>query len=61
MKLLSKTLSILCLSMPLLAMAGDIVKKPSAHSVKETMDKFEALVKSKGMDVFTRVNHQKNA
>jgi len=61
MKLFSKTLAILCLSIPLVATAADIVKKPSTHSVKETMDKFEALVKSKGMDVFARVNHQKNA
>ena len=61
MKLFSKTLAIICLSIPLVATAADIVKKSSTHSVKETMDKFEALVKSKGMDVFARVNHQKNA
>lgn len=61
MKLLSKTIAVLCLSIPLAVSASDIVKKASSHSVKETMDKFEALVKSKGMDVFARVNHQKNA
>ena len=61
MKQLPKILVTLCLSLPLIASATDIVKKASTHSVKETMDKFEALVKSKGMDVFARVNHQKNA
>lgn len=61
MKLLTKTFLTLCLSLPLIASAGEIVKKSSTHSVKETMDKFEALVRSKGMDVFARVNHQKNA
>jgi uncharacterized protein (DUF302 family) len=41
--------------------SADIVKKSSTHSVKETMDKFEALVKSKGMGVFARIDHSKNA
>ncbi len=61
MKRLPKILISACLVLPLIASAADIVKKASTHSVKETMDKFEALVKSKGMDVFARVNHQKNA
>ena len=43
------------------AASADMVKKSSAHSVKETMDKFETLVKSKGMSIFARVNHKKNA
>lgn len=51
----------ICLAMPGLASAGDVLKKPSTHSVKETMDKFEELVKSKGMGVFARVDHQMNA
>jgi len=41
--------------------SADIIKKASSHSVKETMDKFETLVKSKDMDVFARVDHTKNA
>lgn len=49
------------LAVPTIVSATDIIKKASAHGVKETMDKFETLVKSKGMDVFARVNHQKNA
>ena len=43
------------------AASADIVKKSSVHSVKETMDKFEALVKTKGMSIFARVDHKKNA
>ena len=61
MKNLSKILITLCLSAPLLVSASDLVKKASTYSVKETMDKFETLVKSKGMVVFTRIDHQKNA
>ena len=38
-----------------------LIKKQSKHSVKETMDKFEALVKTKDMTVFARVNHKQNA
>ena len=38
-----------------------LIKKQSNHSVKETMDKFEALVISKDMTVFSRVNHTENA
>lgn len=56
----SKMLLILSLSASGVASA-DIIKKASAHSVKETMDKFEALVKSKGMGIFARVDHTKNA
>ena len=61
MNKLTKVLLTVCLTTPLLASAGDLVKKASAHSVKETMDKFETLIKSKGMSVFARVDHQKNA
>ena len=43
------------------AASADIIKKASAHNVKDTMDKFETLVKSKGMDIFARVDHTKNA
>lgn len=56
-----RALIFVCLSIPAIASASDIVKKESAHNVKETMDKFEALIKSKGMAVFVRVNHKKNA
>lgn len=56
----AKVLMVLVLSIPAVASA-DVIKKASAHSVKETMDKFETLVKSKGLGVFARVDHTKNA
>lgn len=34
---------------------------PSSHDVMATMDKLEAIVKSKGMTVMARVNHAANA
>ncbi len=39
----------------------DIVKKESPYSVNGTMDKFEAIVKKKGLGIFVRVDHKKNA
>lgn len=33
----------------------------SAHNVSETLDRFEAIVKEKGMHVFTRVDHAEGA
>ncbi|MEE9326023.1 MAG: DUF302 domain-containing protein [Cocleimonas sp.] len=53
-------LTLVALSLTSIASA-DIIKKASAHSVKETMDKFETLVKSKGFGIFARVDHKKNA
>jgi uncharacterized protein (DUF302 family) len=35
--------------------------KESAYSVKQTADKFESLIKDKGLTLFARINHQKNA
>lgn len=40
---------------------SDIVKKASPYSVSETMDKFEAILKKKGLSVFARIDHRKNA
>ena len=57
---IAKIMMLFSLTVPAIASA-DIIKKASAHGVKETMDKFESLVKSKGMDVFARVDHTKNA
>jgi uncharacterized protein (DUF302 family) len=52
----------LLLLLPLLAWAeSDLVKKQSAHGVKETMDRLEALVKEKSMTVFARIDHRANA
>ena len=54
------SIAVLALIVPLSAHA-DIIKKASTYSVKETMDKFEELVKSKGMSIFARVDHTNNA
>ena len=38
-----------------------LIIKPSANSVAETLDRFESIIKKKGMTVFVRVNHTKGA
>ncbi len=38
-----------------------LIRLESKHSVKETADKFVAVVKQKGFNVFARINHQGNA
>lgn len=40
---------------------SDLIKKASPYSAKETMDKLETIVKSKGMTVFARIDHKANA
>jgi uncharacterized protein (DUF302 family) len=42
-------------------MADGLTTIPSAHSVKQTIDRLEAEVKAKGMMVFGRVDHAKGA
>ncbi len=37
--------------------AEGLITKTSSHSVKETMDKFENIVKDKGFNIAARVNH----
>ena len=49
------------IAIPLTVSAGDVIKKASGHSVKATMNKFEKLIKSKGLTVFARFDHQENA
>lgn len=39
----------------------DIIKKVSPYSVSETMNRFESIVKKKNFDVFSRIDHKKNA
>ncbi|WP_086929286.1 DUF302 domain-containing protein [Agarilytica rhodophyticola] len=41
--------------------SNNMVSKLSTYSVNETMDKFEAIIKEKGLGVVARVNHQANA
>ena len=44
-----------------LSFADGIVSHISTHSVKDTLDKLEAIVTSKGFKVVARVNHAKAA
>lgn len=38
-----------------------LIKKSSPYSAKETMDRFEKIVRGKGMNVFARIDHKANA
>jgi uncharacterized protein (DUF302 family) len=38
-----------------------LIALPSAHSVKDSLDRLEAHVKSKGMTVFARIDHAAGA
>ncbi|WP_318511088.1 DUF302 domain-containing protein [Photobacterium leiognathi] len=51
---------LLCTSFSSVASEG-LVKYQSHHSVKETADRFESIAKSKGLTLFSRIDHQKNA
>jgi uncharacterized protein (DUF302 family) len=41
--------------------AESVIKVESHYSVQETADRFENIAKSKGLNVFARIDHQKNA
>ena len=41
--------------------ADGLISVESKHSVKETADKFASIVESKGLTLFARIDHQKNA
>jgi uncharacterized protein (DUF302 family) len=43
------------------AKISGFISVQSAHSVKDTADKLEAVLNSKGMTVFNRINHQQGA
>ncbi|MBN3560713.1 DUF302 domain-containing protein [Aliamphritea spongicola] len=54
--------SILLATVALSAHADDgLIRLKSASSVAQTADKLEAVLKAKGMTVFTRINHTKGA
>ncbi|MDB4837348.1 DUF302 domain-containing protein [Marinomonas sp.] len=38
-----------------------LLKYESHHSVQATADRFESIAKSKGLNIFARIDHQKNA
>jgi len=62
MKILSLAIVLMLslLSVPAVAADGLIAVK-SAHSVKETIDRFEAAAKAKGLNVFLRLDHAAGA
>lgn len=39
-------------------MDNGIINKPSKYSVKETLDRLEAILKSKGMTIFARIDQK---
>jgi uncharacterized protein (DUF302 family) len=41
--------------------AESLITVESNYSVKETADRFESIIKDKGLTLFARVDHQKNA
>jgi uncharacterized protein (DUF302 family) len=43
------------------AASDGLIKYQSNYSVKETADRFESIAKSKGLTLFARIDHQKNA
>lgn len=43
------------------AKVNGFISVESAHSVKDTADKLEAVLNSKGMTVFNRINHKQGA
>ena len=59
-KLLLLAIILLSASFSVAASEG-LVKIESPYSVKETMDRFEKIAKSKGLTIFVRIDHQKNA
>tara|TARA_R110001583_G_scaffold40778_6_gene130117 strand:- start:55 stop:507 length:453 start_codon:yes stop_codon:yes gene_type:complete len=59
-KILSVATLLLTASFPLFA-TESLIKYESQYSVKETADRFESIAKSKGLTVFARIDHQKNA
>ncbi len=62
MKLIKSGLVLLLLLMNTAAFAVDgLIVKPSAYSVAETLDRFEMIIKKKGITVFARINHAQGA
>src|SRR5690554_1812875 len=58
MRLIKYLMAILLLACIAHAQAADgLIKLKSPHSAKATMDKLEAIVKDKGLNVFARIDH----
>ncbi len=56
-----KILFICCMLLPLLAHPDILVEKQSHHSYKKTIQRFEESLKKKGLKIFCRIDHAKNA
>jgi uncharacterized protein (DUF302 family) len=54
------TLSLLLTTTGLHAAQG-VISVESQHSVKETADKFQSIIKAKGLTLFSVIDHKKNA
>ena len=62
MKLIQTGLTLFLLCIAVIGYADDgLVVKPSAYSVAETLDRFETIIKKKGITVFIRINHAQGA
>ncbi len=62
MKLIKIGLVLFLLMLNTVAFAVDgLIVKPSAYSVAETLDRFETIIKKKGITVFARINHAEGA
>ena len=49
------------LALPAFAADSGIAAKPSRYSVAETIDRFEAVIKARGLSVFARIDHSGEA
>lgn len=63
MKFARAALAVLLMSfLPSLALADSgMISKKSAHSVAETIDRLEAILKEKGLTIFARIDHAAGA
>jgi len=62
MKLIQTGLALFLLCISVIGQADDgLVVKPSVYSVAETLDRFEAVIKKKGITLFARINHAQGA
>ena len=59
MKILA-TLLLLALTVTAVAAPG-VIRKASPYPPKQTIDRFEQIVKQKGMTIFARIDHKANA
>lgn len=61
MKYLLAALAVFALPFSAAAADNGIITKPSKYSVPETLDRLEAILKSKGITVFVRIDHSGEA